>query len=181
MDRLGTRLAHIPLWDGDPRHQSESSELAVIEWMINDEPLATTFGAETYQPLFYASSEDRVECLQRLRGEIVEPPVFTQRFERTWLDRLLRRKGTPWAFSGPAFEDGRVCLMLCPCGDLDCGALSTKVVITDNTVQWRDIGWQVTYADFARFNNVVRSATFDRAAYETVIEDLAMMDWAEVR
>ena len=180
MDRLGTRLVHIPLWDGDPRRRSGSSELAAIEWTINDETLAELFGADSHLPLLHASSGDRLECLQRLRGDIVDPPVVVQRFERTCLDRLLRRKGLPWAPSGPAFEDGRVCLMECPCGNLDCGALTTQVVISSTTVEWRDIGWQVTYEDFVGYNDFVRSATFDRAAYETVIDSLLAMDWSKV-
>jgi hypothetical protein len=181
MDQLGTRLVHIPLWDGDPRRRSDSSELAAIEWTINDEPLAELFGADGHLTLLYASSGDRLECLRRLRGDIVEPPVLAKRFERTWLDKLFRRQGLPWAASGPAFEDGRVCLMECQCGDLDCGALTTQVVISETTVEWRDIGWQVTYEDFADYSHFVRSATFDRAAYESILDGLLAMDWSQVR
>ena len=74
-----------------------------------------------------------------------------------------------------------MCLLECQCGDLDCGALTTQVLISKSTVEWRNIGWQVTYEDFDADDGFVRSATFDRAAYESVLDGLLAMDWSKVR
>lgn len=138
----------------------------MLEWTINDVPLSDIFESGPYLPLLHtgAHPSERTETLHPLRGDRVDRQVFTQQFDRSPLDRLLRRKGTPWAFSGPAFEDGRVCLLECQCGDLDCGALTTEILISDATVEWKNVGWQVTYEPFTGFNDALHSATFHREA-----------------
>lgn len=169
----------VAFWDGDPRHAA-ATERVVWDWAINDVPLSSMFEGGPYLPRSYDASIDGIEALQRLRGDRADRPVFAQRFERSWFDKVLRRKGTPWAHSGPAFEDGRVCLLECPCGDLDCGALTTEVVISEQSVEWRDIGWQVTYAPFAGFNDVLHSATFERNAYMSLIDQLLAGDLPDI-
>lgn len=180
MDRLGVQRSTVALFEGDQRLEPEATELAVWEWTINGESLSEMFDGDTFVPLLYDHSVDLRDALLRLRGDITDPPVFTPRYERTFLDRLLRRKGTPWAFSGSAYEDGRVCLLQCPCGDLDCAALTAQVVISDRTVEWKDIGWQVTYEPFMDYNETLRSATFDRAEYIALIDELLEKDWTQV-
>lgn len=170
----------MTLFEGDQRLEPETSELSVWEWTINGASLSEMFDDDTFVPLMYDHSVDLSDALLRLRGDITDPPVFTPKHERTMLDRLLRRKGTPWAFSGSAYEDGRVCLLQCPCGDLDCGALTTQVEFSDQTVEWKDIGWQVTYEPFVGYNDSMRTATFDRAEYISLIDELLEKDWAEV-
>ena len=76
----------------------------------------------------------------------------------------------------PDFADGRVALLLCPIdNDLDCGAISTRVVRGADTVEWRDVGWQVTYEPFVpeldEFGPLP-SFRFDRAQYEGLLRDL---------
>lgn len=157
--------------------------LAALEWTINDVPLSDLVKDWTSIPLLYngADPAERSETLHRLRGDRSDRPNFVPRFDRTWIDKLFRMKGTPWAFSGPAFEDGRVVLLECPCGDLDCGALTAEVAIGDDTVEWRDIGWQVTYEPFPGFNDTVQSASFARVEYTALIDDLLTTDWTTVR
>lgn len=152
--------------------------MTALEWTLNDVPLHGMFDGESHlSPLCSeAPASERQELLARLRGDRCDPPTFVKRFERTWLDRLLRRRGIPWAPFGPAFEDGRVVLLRCPCGDLDCGALTTEVVVGDDVVEWREIGWQVTYESFTGSNDAIRSAQFDRAQYTSVMDDLASRD-----
>lgn len=180
VDVLGVHRTTVALWDGDPRLTSGSTELAVWEWVINDVPLSSMFDAGSCLPLLYDNSIDGPEALHRLRGDLTDRPVFVRRFQRSRADRFFRREGTPWAPSGPAFEDGRVCLLQCPCGDLDCGALTTEVVISDQTVEWRDIGWQVTYEPFADFNEILHTATFDRQAYTSLIDQLLAGDLPDI-
>lgn len=162
----------VALWGNDPRLARGATELAAWEWTVNDVPLSSMFDGGPHLPLLHEHSTYGTEALHRLRGDRTDRPVFVQRFQRSWVDKALRRKGTPWAPSGPAFEDGRVCLLECLCGDLDCGALTTEVVFSDQSVEWRDIGWQVTYEPFAGYNEVVHSATFDRRAYTSLIDQL---------
>lgn len=183
MDRLGVQTTEVALFDGDPRLRNGSPTLAALEWTINGVPLSTLVGAGSQTPLLYAmaDADERNETLLRLRGDRTDKPTFVPRFERSWLDKLLRLRGLPWAFTGPAFEDGRVVLLKCLCGDLDCGALTTEVVIGDEVIEWRDIGWQVTYEPFQGFNDEVRSARFDRDQYTAVIDEVLAMDWSTVR
>lgn len=179
MDRLGVQTCRFALFDGDPRLPRGEETLAALEWTINDVPLTELVGHETSIPRLHAAADpiEREDLLHRLRGDRGGPPTAARTFHRTWLNRALGRRGTPWAPFGPAFDDGRVVLLECPCGDLDCGALTTEVVIGDDVVEWRAIGWQVTYSPFEGFNDVVRSATFDRSDYIHLIDDLLAKDW----
>ncbi|MCX6406983.1 MAG: hypothetical protein NTV28_08700 [Propionibacteriales bacterium] len=183
MDRLGVQTSRVALLDGDQRSRQDESATAVLEWTINGVPLREIVGdPSSMSPLYVAADEDqRRELLLRLRGSRTDLPTFVPRFERSRLDRLLGRRGIPWAPFGPAFEDGRVVLLECPCGDLDCGALTTEVVVGDDVVEWRVIGWQVTYEPFAGFNAKVWSARFDRSQYVAVIDDVLAMDWSRLR
>lgn len=183
MDRLGVQTTEVALFDGDRRLREGKTMLTVLEWTINGVPLHEVVKDGTSVPRLYAAADagERRELLDRLRGDRTDHPTHVERYQRTWLDRLLRRKGIPWAPFGPAFEDGRVVLLECPCGDLDCGALTTEVVVGDEVVEWRDIGWQVTYEPFEGFNDEVRSARFDRDQYIAVIDEVLAMDWSTVR
>lgn len=177
MDRLGVRRTRVRGFEVDARFDPPASSLAVVEWTINDVPLTDLFKSGSDVPVINANADlDEVrENLFRLRGDRTDPPVHEARFERTWLDRLLGRRGVPWAPWQPAFEDGRVVLLVCWCGDLDCGAISTQVVLHDETVEWRDIGWQVTYEPFAP-EIPARSTLFERTAYLQVIDGLLASD-----
>jgi hypothetical protein len=43
-----------------------------------------------------------------------------------------------------ALPDGRVALLYCPvCADITCGAVTAELVMDDEAVEWRDVGWQV--------------------------------------
>lgn len=63
----------------------------------------------------------RAESVKRLLGRLNAPPDLTPRFHRTRLDRWLHLRGEPYAYWAAAFEDRRVGLLFCRCGDLDCG------------------------------------------------------------
>ncbi len=174
------QTGHVALFDGDPRAKRGESTLAVLEWTINGVPLRElVHDGASMSPLHAAADADeRQELLLRLRGDRVDLPGYVQRFERSWLDRLLGREGTPWAPSGPAFEDGRVVLLECPCGDHDCGALTAQVVVGTEVVEWREIGRQVTDELFAGRNDEIRSARFERSQYVAVIDEVLAMDWS---
>lgn len=127
------------------------------------------------------SDRVRTEHLNRLMGQHVAPPDFAPRFHRTRLDRLLGRRGTPYAFSESAFEDGRVGLLYCRCGDMDCGVLSAKIEFTTDRAVWHEIGWQVPCEPPrpAQVAGGFVTVGFAREQYELVLHSLLSADWTD--
>jgi hypothetical protein len=78
---------------------------------------------------------------------------------------------------GPAdFGDGRVALLVCPTDqDVSCRALGARVLIGEETVEWRDVGWQVDFEPFVpapdEYGPLPRFR-FDRALYERLLREL---------
>jgi hypothetical protein len=76
----------------------------------------------------------------------------------------------------PDFPGGRTSLLVCPIdADLDCRALSALVTSDAQTVEWRDLGWEVTYEPYdpARDGfDPPMTLVFDRAAYTATLEEL---------
>ncbi|SDZ21904.1 hypothetical protein SAMN05444365_107133 [Micromonospora pattaloongensis] len=74
------------------------------------------------------------------------------------------------------FDDGRVPLLFCPIdADLGCQTLSTTLVLDDETVEWRDLGWQVSYEPFVAANDGFDPPMhfhFDRKAYTELLRAL---------
>lgn len=71
-------------------------------------------------------------------------------------------------------------LLFCLCGDIACPTLSTEVVVSDDVVRWRNIGWQVSYApfgsDMATVLDELGQAVFDRAEYDRLMVSLLGSD-----
>ena len=83
---------------------------------------------------------------------------------RERLDRLQGRLT-------PDYEDGRTALLSCPiCGDSGCGALTAELIVTDDAVEWRDLGW-TSADDSVVFFGPALTLTFDRAQYHQVLGD----------
>lgn len=184
MNTLGVRLAQVEPWG------NESGTIAAtypwLEWTVDGVPLRSLYAASpddsVVTMLDLEDESMRSENLRRLRGDAIAPPTF-ERFHRTKLDRWLHLRGAPCAPVGTAFLDGRVGLLYCVCGDLDCGALSTWIDVTPETVTWRDIGWQVTYKPYVTYasGDFVgdRDLTFDRVQYLAQINQLLDADWSD--
>ncbi len=48
----------------------------------------------------------------------------------------------------PALQSGRTCLFVCrECGDIGCGAITVQILFTDETVVWKDFGWETDYSE----------------------------------
>ncbi|ROR90957.1 hypothetical protein [Nocardioides aurantiacus] len=161
-------------WAKDPR----------LDWTVDGDLLQTlhpVWGSTLLDAGRADADALRVGNLRRLRGDEMPLPVFVPRFDRSRIHRLLRLRGTPYAFTGSAFEDGRVVLLSCECGDLDCGAVSTRVEVTAGTVEWQDVGLQVTYEPFHQTAQPIEllRLTFDRAQYEELINRLLAADWSD--
>jgi hypothetical protein len=75
------------------------------------------------------------------------------------------------------FDDGRIALYVCKVdGDLGCATLSADVVVGTETVEWRDLGWQVDYEPGVKGAHPPLSIRFDRTAYEAVLRE-ALARW----
>lgn len=177
MNVLGFEVVRAEPMTGD----TASKAVCGWDWLVDGVSVRKLWSSPEHPYLTEATSQvERIESLDRLAGRTTEPPNVVRGYSRTPLDVALGRQGTPWAPSGPAFEDGRVCLAVCPCGDLDCGALSTKVVLEGSVVRWQDVGWQVTYDPFDRSEQEVFSVVFDREQYLETIETVRELIAASV-
>jgi hypothetical protein len=67
--------------------------------------------------------------------------------------------------------DGRVSLLVCPCWNLDCGAVTASLVIDEDRVTWADLGFQWCMSDEIEPipEGGARSFCFDRSQYEEVL------------
>ncbi|WP_346619715.1 hypothetical protein [Blastococcus montanus] len=76
----------------------------------------------------------------------------------------------------PDFDDGRVALLVCSVDqDINCRALGTRLVIDNDTVQWRDVGWQCDFAEFVPAPDEygpLPTYSFDRRQYEGLLGEL---------
>ena len=183
MNILGVEDAVNLMSMTDGKRYWQEHPASFLDFTIDGTSLRELFDRPDYLTLLTANDFDsstRLESLQRLLGVDIPPPSFTPRFHRTRLDRWLRRRGTPYAPWGTAFEDGRVGLLFCRCGDLDCGTLSTRLEFHRDSVVWRDIGWQTTYERFAGVDtdDALTTAEFSRGSYERLIRGLLETDWS---
>jgi hypothetical protein len=77
------------------------------------------------------------------------------------------------------FADGRVPLLVCSIdGDLGCGGFSARLVMGEDAVEWRDVGWEYdgpcdeAGADSVQALDPPLDLLFDRAQYVELLTDL---------
>lgn len=74
------------------------------------------------------------------------------------------------------FPDGRVSVLVCPIdADLGCATLSVELVMDADTVQWRDLGWQVDYQPLDPAEDLLeppQSYRFGRPEYNRLVSEL---------
>jgi hypothetical protein len=74
------------------------------------------------------------------------------------------------------FPDGRVSILVCPIdADLGCGALSAEFVMDADSVQWRDLAWQVDYKPLDPAEDLLEpplSYRFPRQEYTGLLSEL---------
>lgn len=88
------------------------------------------------------------------------------------LERLLA--GRPGDFG-----DGRIALYVCQVdGDLGCATMSADVAIGPDTVEWRNLGWQVNYEPGVSGADPPLSIRFQRIDYEAVLRE-ALARWRD--
>jgi hypothetical protein len=109
-------------------------------------------------------------------GERLYPRMLRRGFDTVtplWLDAPMPRYGVEsverllGTRPGDA-PQGRVCVYVCPeCGDLGCGAVTIRLVLTDHSVEWRDWGYQNDYDDGVVDDSLsdLPNLTFDRRQY----------------
>lgn len=74
----------------------------------------------------------------------------------------------------PALLNGRTSLFVCrECGDIGCGAITVRISISDETVVWKDFGWETDYSE-PRLDEfkAVGPFTFKKNQYIKLFEEL---------
>lgn len=102
----------------------------------------------------------------------VQSGYAMREYEADYLRAVL---GQPTAREWTVMPDGRVPLLVCPIDfDLDCRALTAKIVHDDSKVEWRDIAWQVGYEplDLSEQEMPVVTLAFDSKQYDVVVRAL---------
>lgn len=71
-------------------------------------------------------------------------------------------------------ETGRTCFYVCPeCGDIECGAITAKIEVTDNMIIWKDFGYENNYTELnLKDYKEVGPFYFEKASYFEVMESL---------
>lgn len=99
-----------------------------------------------------------------------------------WGDSEMHRAGQDCLLGvhPPEFASDQVALFVCPeCGDLGCGAVTAQIRRRSDTVTWERIAmktigqWRVDPLDLGPY-------TFDREAYDAVIEQAEMVDFSDI-
>ena len=138
-------------WVGRIRKKPHPVIDTFLEWSVDGTPLRQLITDSSDNAV--APPQEEVTCLMdRYPDEAVEQ-----------IDRLLGRV--------PAdFDVDRVALLVCPlCLDLGCGAVSAQLIIADETIEWRDLGWQTSLQDgFTPFTPEL-VITFNRRQYEDTL------------
>lgn len=107
------------------------------------------------------------------RGQ-AEPFDLVTYVRSDWAPRHVGDSIDEWLGArAPERPDGRIALYGCPeCDSLGCGAVTATLRISENTVQWIDIGMQYDYAldlEPLPTDGGALSLRFDRAAYESTL------------
>ena len=130
------------------------SELS-LELVINERGNWLDFIVDNYSlhELIYGPdglNEGAISCLTLLYDE--------KGFQKA-LDSLLLRRTSD-------FPNNRRALYVCPiCGDLDCGAVTVVIEESENTIIWRDFGWENTCEDNVERYEPAETFVFDKVQY----------------
>ena len=140
------------------------------------------FGQRTQQRAltFLDFDIDGVPLRQLATGRIDAPhgvQEMTRLCEKPpWPDDACRGLLRLLQWDAPDFDDGRVALLVCPIdADLGCRALTALVAWNKDTVEWRDLGWQVSYEPFLNREDAFHPTLtyrFDGSAYVELLEGL---------
>lgn len=109
-------------------------------------------------------------------GEVtpIQNEYALREYEADFLRSVL---GEPVERHWTVMSDDRVPLLVCGTDfDLNCRALTAKLVVSETLVEWRDIAWQVDYEplDLTEQEQPVLTLTFDRRQYNAVIRPLLL-------
>jgi hypothetical protein len=64
-------------------------------------------------------------------------------------------------------ESGRVMLYICPeCGDIDCGAITTQIEVSENKIIWKDFAYENGYEGLVEKYSMIESIEFEVNEYK---------------
>jgi hypothetical protein len=78
----------------------------------------------------------------------------------------------------PELESGRTSFYVCPeCGDIGCGAITATIEVTDNSVLWKEFGFEnnSSVPDFEDYKEI-GPFRFDKTDYFQIFETLRASD-----
>jgi hypothetical protein len=135
-------------------------EFPYLEWTVDGVPLR--------QVVAWPTGE--------VAGEVtpIQNEYAMREYEADYLRAIL---GEPVERDWTIMSDGRVPLLVCSIDfDLNCRALTAELVFDGNSVEWRDIAWQVDYEplDLGEQEQPVITLAFDRRQYDAVVRPLLM-------
>ena len=66
----------------------------------------------------------------------------------------------------PDLKSGRVMLYVCPdCGDIDCGAITAKIIESDSVIVWEDFVLETDYDGVSKEYSEIEPIQFDKQNY----------------
>ncbi|MBO9555978.1 hypothetical protein [Cellulomonas sp.] len=139
-----------------PARSADRFGLAFWELTVDGRPLR--------ELVEFTDPEDRRLDVAGLGPAGENVPVLVHNWPTAGVDGALELAGE----RVPQLTSGRVLLYVCPaCGDVGCGAVSAVMDRSEQTVVWRDFGWDVGWEDG---EDDIRFAggpfVFDRGQYD---------------
>jgi len=93
--------------------------------------------------------------------------IDNKEYERRQIDEFLGKEK-------PESETGRTSYYVCPeCGDIECGAITAKIEVTDTSVIWKDFGYENNSAEpNLEDYKQIGPFTFDKTEYFNTLKVL---------
>ncbi|CAN5270826.1 hypothetical protein BH09ACT10_BH09ACT10_18240 [soil metagenome] len=149
------------------RRRQVDRTITYLDWAINGLPL------REHLKYVDGSSPGEVTVLQ---NDWAAPGVGRQLIET-----LLGKESS--SNYDVAMPDRRVAVLFCAyCFDLDCATVTAVIVFSNDVVEWRDVGWQVSYESLDLSDGEFDPPTFrfDRAQYVAELERLLELELSRV-
>ncbi|MBL7931258.1 MAG: hypothetical protein JNL60_05135 [Bacteroidia bacterium] len=131
------------------KNGSTQADRKYVDFIVSGQSLGQTFGLPDFDLIgIFGWTENNDE-------------------ENKQLDEFLGKRSSD-------LETGRTMFYVCPeCGDIGCGAITAKIVMTENKVIWKDFGYENNYneptlADY----KAILPLEFDKADYVKTLEKL---------
>jgi hypothetical protein len=143
LDKTASRLSTLDLGSGT-RADRGSGTRSYRDLLVDGSSLVTLAASDTIPPFGWCNAKHEVAAADHLAGRGVNPEL----------------------------DGGRAVLLVCgECADLGCGAVTTRVVVGDELVEWQEIGVQTNFGEGVHLVDI-GPFRFAREAYMAVVHEL---------